>query len=208
MFRYIVLGLLRDGKPRHGYALMKEYRQRCGVQLSTGNFYRELQRLVGAGWVETSANPPGADARRTPYAITSMGCAVFDGWMASPIGSAFGRYDDELSSRAAFVGASDSTLAQKLLATWREDLTIRLKLVARARESAAARDARETFDAYGLIVARNLKHLCADLEFIDEFDAAYRAWLSAALSRRGSRRVPAASSPRARRGTPTRRSSP
>src|SRR5207302_10584200 len=57
MFQYLVLGLLRDGKPRHGYALMKDYRDRSGVQLSTGSFYRELQKLAAKGLVRTSANP-------------------------------------------------------------------------------------------------------------------------------------------------------
>lgn len=38
MFRFLVLGLLRGGGSFHGYALMKEYRERSGLQLSTGNF--------------------------------------------------------------------------------------------------------------------------------------------------------------------------
>jgi hypothetical protein len=78
MFRYLVLGLLRDGEPRHGYAVMKEYRERSGLQVNTGSFYRELQRLVAEGLVQTVANPTDADPRRAPYQITETGSACFD----------------------------------------------------------------------------------------------------------------------------------
>ena len=76
-FRYLVLGLLRHGEPRHGYALMKEYQEHTGLRLSTGNFYRELQRLSVEGLVRTASNPEGADPRRAPYRITEAG-AAFD----------------------------------------------------------------------------------------------------------------------------------
>src|SRR5437773_2069439 len=79
-FRFLILGLLRDGAPRHGYAVAKAYKLRSGGKISTGNFYRELQRLVADGLACTASNPPGADPRRTPYAITTVGRATFDAW--------------------------------------------------------------------------------------------------------------------------------
>ena len=81
MFRYLVLGLLRNGDACHGYAVIKDYRKRTGQEASSGNFYRELQRLVGEGLVRTATNPPGADPRRAPYQITEAGSAVFDTWL-------------------------------------------------------------------------------------------------------------------------------
>src|SRR5213596_1396376 len=73
MLRYVLLALLADGTPAHGYALMKAYRERSGVRLSIGNVYRELSRLAGEGLIVAATNPPGADPRRVPYRITDKG---------------------------------------------------------------------------------------------------------------------------------------
>ena len=61
--RHMLLGLLQHHGARHGYALMKEIRARTGVQVSIGNVYRELARLVREGLVRS---PYGGDRAR-PY---------------------------------------------------------------------------------------------------------------------------------------------
>src|SRR5438874_1232578 len=58
LYRYLVLGLLRNGAARHGYALMKEYQRRSGTQIGSGRFYGKLQRLAAEGLVTTATNPP------------------------------------------------------------------------------------------------------------------------------------------------------
>src|ERR1041384_8270310 len=73
MLKFVLLALMSDGKPAHGYALMKAYEERSGLRVSIGNIYRELQRLLAEGSIVSAANPPGADPRRTPYAITAQG---------------------------------------------------------------------------------------------------------------------------------------
>jgi len=174
MFRYLVLGLLRDGQAYHGYALMKAYRERSGVSISTGNFYRELQRLVGEGWVQTAAIAPGEDARRAPYQITEDGLSAFEAWFVSPP-THVGSYDDELSSRAVFIGNADPGVAIRLLDQWREFIWIQGKTLERDREAAllkAAAIAGNRYDPRSLLLARRLKHVAADLEFIDEMRAA------------------------------------
>jgi DNA-binding PadR family transcriptional regulator len=128
VFRYLVLGLLRNGASLHGYALMKSYRERTGVQLSTGSFYRELQRLVAEGLVETAANPSDADPRRAPYAITEAGEVAFDAWLTGPTGAAIGRYEDELFSKVLFLGVVDPTVVTKLVDGWKEELWLRSKM--------------------------------------------------------------------------------
>jgi DNA-binding PadR family transcriptional regulator len=200
MFRYLVLGLLRSSESQHGYALMKQYRQRSGLQLSTGNFYRELQRLVGEGLVRTVSNPSGADARRAPYVITDAGIVAFDAWLGGPSGAGFARYEDELSSRAMFVGDVEPPTARKLLGTWKEELWIRSKIIERAREAALGEQLAARGDAFNglvLLLARNLKHVAADIEFIDEFGEAYDAW-SAAIVDRTRKHVTPPAAPRSR----------
>src|SRR5262245_25740601 len=103
MVRYLILGLLRDGVVRHGYALMKEYRDGSGIAVSAGNVYRELQSLVAQGWVRAAVNPPEADSRRLPYAITPAGIDAVDRWLSTSRDAALSQRVDELSLRAFLV---------------------------------------------------------------------------------------------------------
>lgn len=179
MFRYLVLGLLRN-HPLHGYALMKEYRNRSGIAISTGNFYRELQRLGVEGLVRTAPNPDGADPRRAPYEITEAGAAAFDEWLCDRSATAIGQYDDELSSRALFIPQIDPALTRKALDQWREDLWLRGKALERTREEARqarADNGQRGFDCLSLLLARRLKHIAADLEFLEEFRSTFEGWL-------------------------------
>jgi DNA-binding PadR family transcriptional regulator len=184
MFRYLVLGLLRSGQPQHGYALMKAYRDRSGVQISTGNFYRELQRLVTDGLVRTATNPPDADARRAPYEITESGVEAFDAWLSGPLASPIGQYEDEFSCRLLFLAEASPPTARKVLDQWQEDLWIRGKTLERAREAARLKNPRPnvgssnagSFAALVFLLARRLKHVAADLEFLDEFRTAFDEW--------------------------------
>ena len=179
MIRYLVLGLLRNGGPHHGYALMKEYRERSGIRISTGNFYRELQHLVGEGLVRTAVNPPGADARRAPYEITDAGVGAFDEWLARPSGPGIGQHDDDLSARALFIIDAEPPLARRLLEQWREEVWIKSKILERDREASLIRgrsEARQSFAALPFLLSRRLRHLAADLEFLQEFRAAYEKW--------------------------------
>jgi DNA-binding PadR family transcriptional regulator len=71
MFRFLILGIMRGGGAFHGYALMRAYRERSGTKLSSTSFYRQLQRLAGAGLVQPAAKGDGVDRRRAPYRIKS-----------------------------------------------------------------------------------------------------------------------------------------
>jgi DNA-binding PadR family transcriptional regulator len=177
MFRYIVLGLLRDGVARHGYALAKAYAERSGSEVSTSSFYRELQRLTAEGWVRTTENPPGADARRLPYAITGAGKAAFDEWLLHQAELGDGQREDDISARALFLAVSAAPEVGPLLARWQEALWIRGKVIERARDTARTR--RRGAEAVGvlpLLLSRRLKYITADLEFLAEFRAAHDAW--------------------------------
>jgi DNA-binding PadR family transcriptional regulator len=129
VIRTVILGLLRDGAPRHGYELMVAHRARSGEQLNTGNFYRELARLSSEGLVETGVNPPDADARRIPYRITPRGSTLFDEWLIS----LQVHDDEEISERLLFVDLIPAETRTRLLERWQEELWVRGKILTRAR---------------------------------------------------------------------------
>lgn len=174
MFRNLVLGLLRDGSPRHGYALAKQYRDLSGIHLNTGNFYRELQKLAARGLVRSVANPDGADPRRSPYEITAAGLAAFEAWLTGPARARPEDYEDELSYRALFVGDQAPTEARDVLERWQEALWFSGKILERAREAAVHAGSPDgSTHLLALLLARRLKHVTADLQFLEELRGAY-----------------------------------
>jgi len=161
---------------------MKAYEERSGLRVSTGSFYRELGRLLAEGLVRAAANPPGADPRRTPYAITETGAAVFDEWFASRPGDP-SNSDDELAGRAIFFRESDPAVTRPMLDHWRDSLWLRSKMLERERKVALAANGTGEpagFDTRALLISRRLAHVAADIEFLDRLSAAYEECMTAA----------------------------
>ena len=172
MFRFIVLGLLRHGGTLHGYALMKSYRGRTGVQMSTGTFYRELQTLVAEGLVRIVDRAPDDDARRTPYQITEAGSDLFDRWLVRPPLVVLGS-DDELTARTMFLHEAPLDVARRMIDAWKEELWLLSKKFERDRQNEMHRCATDgtPFSTLVLLLARRLRHLAGDVEYLDELRA-------------------------------------
>jgi DNA-binding PadR family transcriptional regulator len=188
MFRHLILGLMRDGQPRHGYGLMTEYRGRAGGRISIGNLYRELGRLASASLVRSGVNPPEADPRRIPYQITERGCQLFDQWLVSPL-----TQDGELSERLLFVDQIPGDALGRLLDRWQEELWLRGKAITRAREDALANHSGDgtptRYNSLPVLLSRQLKHVSAELEFLKEFRLEFDAWVEQQRSDPGGRRA-------------------
>lgn len=186
MFRYLILGMLRAGSRQHGYALVKAYRERSGVDVSTGNFYRELQRLVLDGLIRSADNPPDADARRTPYEITPLGITVFDEWLTAHDAGAGGPAEDELSARLLFADDTDPSTMLRVLDRLQENVWFYGKSLERARRQALAEaetpGAPNAFRVLPLLLGRRLKHVAADIEFLGELRASYQQHVQAATA--------------------------
>ncbi|HSP98670.1 MAG TPA: PadR family transcriptional regulator [Candidatus Dormibacteraeota bacterium] len=186
MFRYLILGMLRPGTRQHGYALVKTYRERSGVDVSTGNFYRELQRLVLDGLIRSADNPPDADARRTPYEITPLGASVFDEWLTAHDAAAGGWAEDEISARLLFADEAEAATMLRVLDRLQENVWFYGKSLERARRQALAEsegpDATTAFRVRPLLLGRRLKHVAADIEFLGELRATYQAYLDSAAA--------------------------
>ena len=178
MFRYVVLGLLRSGARLHGYALMKRYRQRTGLPINTGSFYRELQRLVGERLITSVTRGDDADPRRAPYAITEEGIAAFDAWFTAPMqpGSTSSG-EDQLAARILFLADAPADVAVRVLTVWQDALWNRAKAIDHARETVLGDHGTPPgFDVLPYLLARRLRHVAADIELIDELRRAYDAW--------------------------------
>lgn len=167
MLLHVILGLLRDGRPRHGYELMCEYRARSGTKLSAGNFYRELARLTHDLLVQTGVNPPGADERRIPYQIADGGRQSFDRWLVAPA-----TVENDFAAWLLFIDQVPVAVRGRLLDRAQEELWLRGKTLSRQREDAISAEAgSDRPDRYGVlpvILSRQLKLVTAELEFVKE----------------------------------------
>ncbi|HXJ35236.1 MAG TPA: PadR family transcriptional regulator [Candidatus Eisenbacteria bacterium] len=182
MLRYVVLGLLNEGTPKHGYALMKEYRDRVGVQMSTGSFYRDLQWLVANDFVRVVDRASDSDPRRTPYQITEPGRAEFRRWFTDVTQvTTGGNHEDELSERVAFLADVSPTEAVAVLDQVQDDLWIRTKALERARSVAlmdAAKQETHGLPVRAIVLARRLRHIAAELAFLADLRQTYDSWLT------------------------------
>ncbi len=178
MLRYVLLALLADGRPAHGYALMKGYAERSGVRLSIGNIYRELQRLVADGWIVTVANPEGADPRRAPYTITPRGREALTSWISESVQYLARPVPDELSHRLALIGDIDPDVATKFLADVHAELWERAKTLERERALASRQEKHgdPVFRTRPILLGRNARHFAADIELVDEIRTRFAAF--------------------------------
>ena len=173
MLRYVVLALLADGNPAHGYALMKAYRERSGVRLSIGNVYRELSRLAGEGLIAAATNPPGADPRRVPYRITDNGREALARWLAAPVRTLTFTTADPLSHRLAILGDLDAVRAGEFLNELHTELWEQGKTLERERAIASQREKHgvPALPTRMFLLCRRAKHLATDIEMVDEMRA-------------------------------------
>jgi DNA-binding PadR family transcriptional regulator len=180
MQSHLILGLLRDGRPRHGYELVSDYQRRSGVQVSAGSFYRELARLATDRLLAMGVNPPNADARRIPYHITERGKREFDEWLVRPC-----TVQGEFEAWLLFVDRIAIDVRERLLERKQEDLWLRGKTLTRRRDDALAarrerRDDPEAYDPLPILLTRRIKQVAAELEFVKEVRLQMPSGLAAA----------------------------
>lgn len=188
MFRYILLGLLRAGAAQHGYGLIKAYRGRSGLDVNSGTVYRELRRLQAENLIRATASPVGRRPR-TSYEITEAGDVAFGTWLRRVAFQATRKYDNTLVHKALFLSSAGEPQALRLLRAWQNELWFGSKVVERARREAVeeAKAHPGSFSPLPLLLARRLRYLNAESEFLGAVEAAYKRW-RAKSSRAGTRK--------------------
>jgi len=162
---YVILGLLRDGRARHGYELLSNYRARSALQVNPGNFYREVGKQASRGRITPAERVPGGDPRRIPYVITEAGTTDFDEWLFGPANP-----DAHLNDWLLFADRLQPTDRARCLDRLREDMWLMQKTLLRAREDLLARARRRGvhYEPATFILLRRIKQLSSELEFVDE----------------------------------------
>jgi DNA-binding PadR family transcriptional regulator len=159
---------------------MKAFESRSGQRVSSGNFYRELRRLLVEGLVTAvpRGGPPNESRRRLAYQISDTGTLVFDDWFATaPM--APGRGPDDLAARTIFFGDGDAKSVARLLETWERDVWFYSKMLERSRAAALTAANGHEFRVLPFLLTRQVRHLTLDVEFLNEVRTAYRDWLAA-----------------------------
>jgi DNA-binding PadR family transcriptional regulator len=169
----LLLGLLSDGHPRHGYALAKEYESRTGLTLSAGSVYRELKSLAEAGLVSPVDNPAGADPRRLPHQITRRGRGAFDEWFGRIPEVTIGT-DGELAARVTFLPEIDRDVAARVVERFRISYWMLAKTLEQELEECLTASGTEAAPApHPILIHRRLRLVEAELEFLDEVRRKY-----------------------------------
>ncbi len=176
MLRYVLLALLADDQPRHGYALMKAFAERSGVRLSIGNIYRELQRLLAEGLIVTAANPIGADPRRTPYTLTEPGREALEAWFALPARALTRATPDALAYRLALLNDMDPVRADAFLDELQNELWAEAKTLEAERSVTSHDDTAPGLPTRKFLQSRHARYLAADIELVDEMRTGLTEW--------------------------------
>jgi DNA-binding PadR family transcriptional regulator len=169
----LLLGILRDGKPRHGYALAKDYERRTALTLGAGTVYRELKGLAEAGLVRPVDNPAGADPRRLPHQITRRGAEAFESWFSHVPEVSVGN-DSELAARVTFLPEIDSELAARVTERFRINYWMVAKSLERDLEECLRGQTSDAAPApHPILIHRRLRLVQAELDFLDEVRRKY-----------------------------------
>jgi DNA-binding PadR family transcriptional regulator len=165
MLAHLILGLLRNGEPQHGYQLVVQHRALTGQPISPGNVYRELARLASDGFVRVAIDRGNVGDRRIPYQITSLGRQHFDEWLLSPAKQA-----EELGEWLLFLDCVPVGIRDRVLSRIRDTLWSESKRLEQAREDALAKHplVPGRYHPLPALLSRRLNHVTAELEFLNE----------------------------------------
>jgi DNA-binding PadR family transcriptional regulator len=164
MLRDVLLGLLRDGRARHGYELTLAHGRATGTPISPGSVYRELAVLARSGCIERLPAGQRRAKRRIPYVITERGRRTFDRWLRRP-------RDGEQLARVPFLGFLAVPERERFLEAWGVMLAARCFEAANAARNSASHGS--DFPVGTPLLEHRLRLLRAENDLIEDVRRAF-----------------------------------
>ena len=184
---HAVLALLVDG-PSHGYELKTEFEAAVGPQwgaLNIGHLYQVLDRLTRDGYVSQMRVTQDARPDRLVYEITETGRAELSEWMTAPSPRTAGFRDDFFLKVVAAAQSRDAEVLREVLRTQRMFLLRELRNLEKLRAS------HNADMVVRLLLSAALRHVSADLAFLDDADESLLANGAAGMARLARSTAPA-----------------
>jgi DNA-binding PadR family transcriptional regulator len=164
---HAVLSLLSRG-PSHGYELKGAFETAVGPQwgsLNIGHLYQVLDRLSRDGMVSSSRHPQAVKPDRVVYEITKAGRDELERWLGEASPRSGGFRDDFFLKVTASARSGDPDTVRTVLSRQRTHLLRELRNLDGLR--------RKATDAVGaLLLSAAIRHVEADLAFVDDADRA------------------------------------
>ncbi|GLI02456.1 PadR family transcriptional regulator [Phytohabitans aurantiacus] len=164
--QHAVLALLATG-PSYGYELKASFEATVGPQwgpLNIGHLYQILDRLSRDGLVDAERQPQPVKPDRVVYEITTAGQAELDRWLDEPSPRGGGFRDDFFLKVTAAARTGSPRTVRTVLAHQRGHLLRELRNLDALRREA-------TDPVVGLLLSAAIRHVEADLVFIDDAEA-------------------------------------
>lgn len=164
--QHAVLSLLADG-PSYGYELKSAFEAAVGPQwgpLNIGHLYQILDRLLRDGLVSAERHAQQVKPDRVVYSITGAGRAELDEWLGAPSPRSGGFRDDFFLKITAAARSGDPGTVRRALSAQRAHLLRELRNLDALRRDNGDR-------VVALLLAAAIRHVEADLAFVDDAEA-------------------------------------
>ncbi|MGV9767121.1 MULTISPECIES: PadR family transcriptional regulator [Micromonospora] len=174
--QHAVLALLARG-PSYGYELKGAFEAAVGPQwgpLNIGHLYQILDRLSRDGQVVAERHAQPVKPDRVVYEITPAGRTELDRWLAEPSPRSGGFRDDFFLKVTAAARTGEAAVVRTVLANQRAHLLRELRNLDTLRR-------RSEDSVVRLLLSAAVRHVEADLAFVDDAEAALLADGGAAL---------------------------
>jgi DNA-binding PadR family transcriptional regulator len=162
--QHAVLALLSEG-PGYGYELKAAFDKSVGPHrgaLNIGHLYQVLDRLSRDGLATSHRVAQDTRPDRTVYEITGAGREELSRWLAEPSPRTGGYRDDFFLKIMAAAHTGDPQVLRSLITVQRAYLLRELRNLEDSK--------RHAEPVVGLLLAAAIRHIGADLAFLDDVE--------------------------------------